>query len=95
MTAIEEENFVEKKVQRKTSRYASIYEYSAIVAAHTLKLTSKKVLPELDPAFFDYNMMNLAEAEVDAKKVHLAIRRHLSDGTTEDWYAHELIFPPK
>ena len=94
---IEEETFVEKKVPRKTTPYASNYEYAAIVAAHTLKLTSKKTLPVIDPSNYEYNMMTVAEMEIDHRKenVNLAVRRHLPDGSFEDWHVNELIFPPK
>lgn len=81
---------------RKTKPYMSIYEYSALISARAAQLTSrfesaKPLIPITKPE--EHDPMYIATQEVKKKLVRLVVRRHLPDGTTEDFTLQELEFP--
>ena len=80
--------------KRKTKPYMSIYEYAALVSARCAQLTSRfeSTPPKvtLDKPS-DYDPMYIAMKEIRAKSVNLVVRRHLPDGTTEDFSLQQSV----
>lgn len=93
---LEEEEFVSVPEEKKTSPYMSIYEYTALIRARALQLGTPGAEPkiELDPENpEEYDPINIATREVRECLITLIIRRTLTDGSTEDWYPKDMIFP--
>lgn len=93
---LEEEEFVKPMEEKKTSPYMSIYEYTALIRARALQLGTPGAEPkiELNPGNpEEYDPINIATREVRECLITLIIRRTLTDGTTEDWYPKDMIFP--
>jgi len=75
----------------------SDYEYAALVSARAAQLTSRfddatPKVPLVNRS--DYDPMYIAIREIREKKVpSLIIRRHLPDGTIEDFRLEEMVLP--
>ena len=80
-----------KKV-RRTSRYMSEYEVTALIFARALQLHSPKNLPMVSVPNMD--PQEIATEEVRLGLVNLTIRRTLPDGYTEDWHPSDMFPPP-
>ena len=89
--AIEEEEYVHAPVQKKTTPYMSVYEYSALIATRCLQLEIPGQYPKVETGSFDYVV--IATAEVRAGLVNLIIRRTLPDGSTEDLHPKDKFLP--
>jgi len=82
--------------KKKTKPYMSVYEYAALVSARAAQLTSRfeGSSPKVPlTTSQDYDPMYIAMKEVKEKSVSLVVRRHLPDGTTEDFSLQEMILP--
>lgn len=92
---LEEEEYVAPVIKKETTPYMSIYEFTALVRARALQLGTPGAEPkiELGSNPEDYDPINIATREVKECLVTLIIRRTLTDGTTEDWYPKDMIFP--
>lgn len=82
--------------KKRTKPYMSVYEYAALVSARAAQLTSRfegssPKIPLLTSQ--DYDPMYIAMREIKEKSVSLVVRRHLPDGTTEDFNLQEMILP--
>ena len=83
-------------IKKKTKPYMSIYEYAALVSARAAQLTSRFEGSTPKTSFHtaqDYDPMYIAMKEIKEKSVSLIVRRHLPDGTTEDFNLQEMILP--
>jgi len=74
---------------RRTTRYLTKYERARILGTRALQISHNapilvNVRDEIDP-------LQIAERELQAKKIPMIIRRYLPDGTYEDWKIEELI----
>lgn len=76
--------------EKKTTPYMSIYEYTALISARASVISNSGGFPLLEGC----DPIIIARQEVDASLVTLIIRRHLPDGTYEDWRPSEMI-PPR
>lgn len=79
---------------RVTSIYMTHFERARILGlrASQIALHCRSTIP------VDFNMhspLEIAEMELDAKKIPVIIRRYLSDNVYEDWDANELLFVNK
>lgn len=68
-----------------------MYEFTSLVTARSLQLQQGA-----EPQVTVENMTDpimIARKEVLERRVPLVVRRHLEDGTTEDWYLRDMIIP--
>lgn len=90
---IDEEDYVPSVSPKKTSKWMSQYEYAAFV---TYRILSYVYGTEPDRELvkkYNYDTVQIAQAEVDAKIPRLVSRRTLPDGSVEDWLLQDLEFP--
>ena len=90
------EEYVAPVHAKKTSPYMSLYEYTALIRSRALQLGTPGTEPKIkiDPENpEEYDPINIATKEVQMCLVSLVVRRTLTDGTTEDWYLKDMIFP--
>ena len=76
-------------VGRRTTKYLTKYERARILGTRALQISHNapilvNLTDEIDP-------LQIAERELQAKKIPMIIRRYLPDGTYEDWRIDELI----
>jgi len=74
----------------------SDYEYAALISARAAQLTSRidGIAPKIQPEKpQDYDPMYIAIKEVREQSANLIVRRHLPDGTFDDFHLRELILP--
>jgi len=86
----------EIKNEKKTTEYMSVYEYTALIRARALQLGMPGVFPAVEIDFNkpeEFDPINIATKEVMLCLTTLIIRRTLTDGTTEDWYPKDMVFP--
>jgi len=79
-----------KTKNRKTTPYMTIYEYSSLITARALQLSSGEI-PNVPVTTYD--SLTLAKEEIDQKLPTLVVRRHFPDGSSEDWHLKEMILP--
>ena len=77
------------KEERTTTRYLTKYEKARILGTRALQLsmnapTMVELEGETDP-------LQIAMKELREKKIPLIIRRHMPDGSYEDWSVDELL----
>lgn len=89
---IPEEDFVPPQKETKiASKMLTIYEYTAVIHARAVQLTS--TTPLVDPAEYGFDPLKIAEAEIKLRLPRLVICRHLTDGIVEPWKLEEVFFP--
>eukprot|EP01083_Nonionella_stella_P042519 114821_1 len=79
--------------QRLTTKYMTKYERARVLGTRALQISMGapimvEVMGETDP-------LEIAQKELRDKKIPIVIRRHLPDGTFEDWAVEELIIDHK
>ncbi|KAL7749491.1 subunit common to RNA polymerases I, II, and III [Sorochytrium milnesiophthora] len=78
-----------EKKERVTTPYMTKYEKARVVGTRALQISmNAPVLVELNG---ETDPMVIATKELREKKIPLVIRRHLPDGSYEDWGVDELI----
>jgi len=92
-TVIPEEEYVPQERPKKTYRFMTLFEFTALVTARATQLLSTHT-PQVDPAKYNYRVDDIARAEVLGRNIRLVIRRELPNGETEDFHAWEMEFPP-
>jgi DNA-directed RNA polymerases I, II, and III subunit RPABC2 len=76
---------------RLTTPHATQYEYSELLAVRALFLQyTDPLVPITDD---NYDPLVIAKKELDNGLVSLLVRRTLPNGSFEDWYTNEMIFP--
>lgn len=83
------DNIEQNPINKKTSPYMTKYEKTTIIGtrAHQLSDNAPPMInigKETDP-------IKIALEELKQKKLPITIRRHLPDGSYEDWMTSELI----
>ncbi|KAI3665148.1 hypothetical protein L6452_43769 [Arctium lappa] len=74
---------------RKTSKYMTKYERARILGTRALQISmNAPVMVELEG---ETDPLEIAMKELREKKIPFTIRRHLPDGSYEDWGVDELI----
>ncbi len=91
---IPEEDYVHQETPHKTSDYMTLFEFTAIVTAYASQLLTPGYTPGIDPAKYNYNVIEMAKAALRERKVRLVVRRELPSGETEDYFAWEMKLPP-
>jgi len=74
---------------RISSRFMSKYEKARILGTRALQL-SMNAPPMVDVPAGETDPLKIAMLELHAGKIPLIVRRHLPDGSFEDWTASEL-----
>ncbi|KAI9218387.1 RNA polymerase, subunit omega/K/RPB6, partial [Blastocladiella britannica] len=75
--------------KRITTPYMTKYEKARLLGTRALQISmNAPVLTELNG---ETDSLQIAMKELREKKIPLIIRRHLPDGSYEDWGADELI----
>jgi DNA-directed RNA polymerase I, II, and III subunit RPABC2 len=74
---------------RISSRFMSKYEKARILGTRALQL-SMNAPPMVDVPAGETDPLKIAMLELHAGKIPLIVRRHLPDGSYEDWTASEL-----
>lgn len=82
---ITEEEFIPSSLKKKTTPYMSQYEYTALILARALQLTSPYGIPLISIKNIDPDPLVIARLEINARLPPLVIRRTLNDNTIEDW----------
>ena len=95
---VTEEEYIPTKTIRKTTPYISNYEYASLVLARMLQLSAPNGRPMISKKDITlYDPMVIATREINMRLPPLVIRRHLPDGSVEDWLLTDeenpLIFP--
>ena len=75
--------------ERMTPPYLTKYEISRLLGTRSLclALNNKKKVDTCSSV----DSLEISKVELNEKKIPLRIRRHLPDGTYEDWKLSELI----
>ena len=73
----------------RTTKYLTKYERARILGTRALQISHNapilvNLTDEIDP-------LQIAERELQARKIPMIIRRYLPDGTYEDWRVEDLI----
>ena len=95
---VPQENVVVEE-PKKTNPYLSVYEYTALIHARTLQLSSPEGVPMMDLAILPesqrYDPLIIATYEVRQYLPRFVVRRKLPNGDVEDWFLtdKELRFP--
>ena len=76
-------------VERITPNFLTKYERARVIGTRALQI-SKNAPILVDLAMQDIDPILIAEKELYEKKIPFVIRRHLHDGTYEDWKLSEL-----
>ena len=96
-SVIEEEKYIQEDKPKKTTPYMSQYEYCALISTRVLQLSNPQESPKVDiedDVFnYCYDPLVIATKEVQQRLVTLVIRRKFIDGTTEDWFVKDMIYP--
>ena len=74
----------------KTTKYMSIYEYSALINARALQLFKDK--PKIDTKG-ETDLLRIAEQEIKSRRTNLVVRRKLPNGQIDTWLASDMEFP--
>ena len=79
--------------KKKTKPYMSEYEFASLVSARAAQLSSRMegVRPLVNVGNSD--PLYIALCEIREKKVDLVVRRHLPDGTKEDYHLRDMVLP--
>ena len=92
------EEYIQPQV-RKTNSYMSTFEYTALIVARILQLTSPGGAPLISMSELgnDLDPLSIATREIRMRLPSLVIRRTLNDGSIEDWLLNDktnvLAFP--
>lgn len=76
---------------RKTSKYMSKYEKARVLGTRAMQISMNA--PILVETNGETDSFRIAQKELRERKIPMVIRRHLPDGTYEDWKVSELIIP--
>jgi DNA-directed RNA polymerase I, II, and III subunit RPABC2 len=74
---------------RKTSKYLSKYEKARVIGTRALQISLNAPLM-IDPQG-ETDPIEIAMKELSDQKIPFVIRRHMPDGSFEDWAITELI----
>ncbi|EKX43443.1 hypothetical protein GUITHDRAFT_73062 [Guillardia theta CCMP2712] len=78
-----------RKQKRQTMPYMTKYERTRILGIRALQISMNA--PVMVPVDKETDPLKIATKELIAGKVPFIIRRHLPNGSSEDWAVNELI----
>eukprot|EP00924_Labyrinthula_sp_SR-Ha-C_P005350 maker-scaffold_1-snap-gene-29.41-mRNA-1 protein AED:0.24 eAED:0.24 QI:58/0.5/0.66/1/1/1/3/115/115 len=83
----------QKKDTRRTTRFMTKYERARVLGTRALQISmNAPVLVEvLSKLHGETDALRIAQKELQQRKIPMIIRRHLPDGSHEDWRVNELI----